>query len=202
MALTVSMPQSGLRDTNEYIRPRFRWNTDNGFGRVYEILHPLLSFGFKTLTFNIYQDDALFPRQFNDEPNIVPLLQDIVSLLCRGHLMKFENSPSGRNELKFEGVLAKEIVFDWSTLNVNYYDETDQNASLIAETLILSNGTSSLHRSMARGRTLSFIGGNTLSECSQHTQYVLYGRVITRAHAVSRAPLPSRSKRKCRLVGM
>tara|TARA_R110002003_G_scaffold215_4_gene16457 strand:+ start:19664 stop:20572 length:909 start_codon:yes stop_codon:yes gene_type:complete len=133
MALTVSMPQSGLLDKNEWLRPKFRWNTDNGLGHVYEILHPLLSFSFKTLTFNIYQDDGLFPRRFNDEPNMVPLFQDIVSLLCRGHLMNFENSATGRNKLKFDGVLAKEIVFDWSVLNVNYYDEADQNASLIAE---------------------------------------------------------------------
>ncbi|KAF2827100.1 hypothetical protein CC86DRAFT_24124 [Ophiobolus disseminans] len=105
--LTIGIPRSALHSTKDLDVPH---RDDNGLGKVLEFLHPLLAFQFKRLAFRFCPDTSC---EDDDAESIPRLLKDLICLVCRGHLDKFENSPTGRDEIEVDSVRAKQIVFEW-----------------------------------------------------------------------------------------
>jgi hypothetical protein len=110
LSLSVEIPGSILRNIKTYPYQERCHYDEHGYSRVFEIIHPVSAFRFKGLTISIYQDA---PSDRREDPEVFPLLFDLITLMHEGTLGTFDNSTVNRHEkIKVEPVLARSFMFD------------------------------------------------------------------------------------------
>jgi hypothetical protein len=110
LSLSVEIPGSILRNIKTYPYQERCHCDEHGYSRVFEIIHPVSAFRFKGLTISIYPDA---PSDRREDPEVFPLLFDLITLVHEGTLGTFDNSTVNRHEkIKVEPVLARSFVFD------------------------------------------------------------------------------------------